>query len=77
MDGIVINDVDVVEVVAHSPSIGSHDLPLPPLGVENVKIRKNSEKIRGPPTTLFRVLGAPRALLKSKILTNLLRRRVR
>ena len=33
--------------------------PPPPLGVENVKIRENSEKIRGPPgpsTTLFRPL---------------------
>ena len=26
--------------------------PRPTLGVENVKIRENSEKIRGPPTTL-------------------------
>ena len=33
----------------HFPSIGSDD---PPLGVENVKIRENSEKIRGPPTIL-------------------------
>ena len=32
---------------AHSPSMGSDDSP--PLGVENVKILKNSEKIRGPP----------------------------
>ena len=37
--------------------------PSPPLGVENVKIRENSEKFRGPPGT-------------SKILTNLLKRRV-
>ena len=34
------------------------DLMTPPLGVENVKIRENSEKIRGPPITLFRALGA-------------------
>ena len=40
----------------------------PPLGVENVKIRGNSDIIRGPPTTLFRPL---------KILTNLHKRRVR
>ena len=34
----------------HFPSIGSDDPPpLPPLGVENVKIRENSEQIRGPP----------------------------
>ena len=33
---------------AHFPSIGSDD-PHPPLGVENVKIQENSEKIRGPP----------------------------
>ena len=32
--------------------------PPPPLGVENVKIRENSEKIRGPSTTLYRALGA-------------------
>ena len=35
----------------HFPSIGSYDPPSPPLGVENVKIRDNSEKIRGPSTT--------------------------
>ena len=32
----------------HFPSIGSDDPPRP-LGVENVKIRGNSEKIREPP----------------------------
>ena len=31
----------------HFPSIGSDDPP--PVGVENVKIRENSEKIRDPP----------------------------
>ena len=36
--------------VAHFPSIGSDDPPpSPPLGVKNVKIQENSEKIRGPP----------------------------
>ena len=35
--------------IAHSPSIGSDEPPPPPLGVENVKIQENSEKIRGPP----------------------------
>ena len=40
--------------------------PSPPLGIENVKIQENSEKIRGPPggpsgpsITIFRALGAP------------------
>ena len=35
----------------HFPSIGSDDPPTspPPLGVKNVKIQENSEKIRGPP----------------------------
>ena len=41
----------------HFPRIGSDDLPPPPpLGVENVKIRENSEKIRGQSRTLFRPL---------------------
>ena len=50
--------------------------PPPPLGVKNVKIQENSEKIRGPPgipqgpsTTLFRplkLLGALRAPKRSK-----------
>ena len=35
--------------VPHFPSIGSEDPHLPPLGVKNVKIQENSEKIRGPP----------------------------
>ena len=34
---------------SHFLSIGSEDPPLPPLGVKNVKIQENSEKIRGPP----------------------------
>ena len=42
---------------AHFPSIGSDD-PSPPLGVENVKIQENSEKIRGP---LQPVLGPLRS----------------
>ena len=43
---------------AHFPSIGSDDPPpSPPLGIENVKIQENYEKIRGPSTTLFRALG--------------------
>ena len=37
------------KIFAHFPSIGSDDPP----GVENVKIRENFEKIRGPPTTLL------------------------
>ena len=35
-----------IDLMSHFPSI---DLMPPPLGVENVKIRENSEKIRGPP----------------------------
>ena len=38
---------------AHFPCIGSDDPPLPPLGIENVKIQENSEKIRGPLGTLY------------------------
>ena len=34
-------------IISHFPSIGSEDPP--PLGVKNVKIQENSEKIRGPP----------------------------
>ena len=35
---------------AHFPSDGSDDQsPPPPVYVENVKIRENSDKIRGPP----------------------------
>ena len=34
---------------SHVPSIGSVDqVDPPPIGVENVKIQENSEKIRGP-----------------------------
>ena len=41
---------DYVEGSSHFPSKGSDDPPLPPpLGIENVKIQENSEKIRGPP----------------------------
>ena len=54
-------------IATHFPSIGSDD----PLGVENVKIQGNSEKIRGPPggtsTTLFRplkIFGGPYRPLK-------------
>ena len=36
----------------HFTSMGSDDPP-PPLGVENVKIRENSEKIRGPRGSLY------------------------
>ena len=39
---------------SHFPSIGSDDPPLPPpLGVENVKIGKNSEKKTGDPLKPF------------------------
>ena len=39
-----------IDLHAHFPSIGSDDPPPPPpLGVKNVKIQENSEKIRGPP----------------------------
>ena len=40
------------------PTKGSDDHPPPPpLGVENVKIRENSEKIRGPLDPLQPFLG--------------------
>ena len=42
----------VVDKRTHFPSIGSDDPPPPPLGVEKVKIRENSEKIGGPPVVL-------------------------
>ena len=50
-DGCKIKKLDNQYLIAHFPGIGSDDPPpLPsPLGVENVKIRKNSEKIRGLP----------------------------
>ena len=40
---------------SHFRSIGSDDPPSsPPQGVDNVKIRENSDKFRGPSTTRFR-----------------------
>ena len=61
--------------------------PLPPLGAENVKIRENSEKIRGPPgdpwgpsTPLFmplKIFLGPPGTKKVKIWGNLLKRKVK
>ena len=34
------------------PTKGSDDPPSPPLAVKNVKIRENSDKIRGPPVVI-------------------------
>ena len=39
-------------IIAHLPTMGSDDPPPSPLGVENVKILKNSEK-SGEPLQLF------------------------
>ena len=39
-------NLDFAFLFSQFPRIGSDD---PPLGVENVKIQENSEKIRGPP----------------------------
>ena len=42
---------NLIPTFSHFPSFGSDDPP-PPLGVKNVKIQENSEKIRGPPGDL-------------------------
>ena len=52
---------DFLKGEAHTFLVWDLMTPAPPPGVENVKIRENSVKIRGNPTTIFRALGAPKS----------------